>query len=298
MRRRRQRKLDREIDEAAAEAATAPIPTFLDDDDNDRYGSSGYHPSNSGPSGMYSDMASSHGTYGQQPMSPDSYEMTGPAPGTLFNQGPAPGAVFDYSTMGAGAAGIGVQRARSQLNNQSNPFNNPAGEQPHAAFNRPEDGHFNVGTGMAAANVQYNTSPDPYHNVDEATSNPNYHDAPAAYRSNPQHQHQGNTPSTDLNHYAQSGEVYQRGMSPENAAELARVKSQGSRSGLLDPSPGPLSAATTESYASYYQPGGAHKAKEEVPPLPNPYGGIDDGAESDDDDDASSGRKVLKVANE
>ena len=126
IRRRRAKKFDEEIEKAAAEAAAAPAPVFLDDDGDDgRYrpggGYGGYDRGGYTGGAQYSD-ASSHGTYSQPPMSTgphsEAYNMRdigqggpGPAavrPGELYNP-------FDASTTGAaaGAAGVGVARARS-----------------------------------------------------------------------------------------------------------------------------------------------------------------------------------------
>ncbi|GLB45598.1 hypothetical protein LshimejAT787_2400560 [Lyophyllum shimeji] len=138
VRRRRAQKFDREIAEAAAEAAAAPAPIFLDDDDDDDdrrrpYGAGGYadHPYNSG--GGYSDV-SSHGTYGQPPLSTghgsgsESYNMRelGPSPGDIYN---AYGA--------AGAAGVGVARARSTRDPGAFANGLQDGAMPYAAFAGP-----------------------------------------------------------------------------------------------------------------------------------------------------------------
>ncbi|KAG5350208.1 hypothetical protein C0989_012200 [Termitomyces sp. Mn162] len=66
IRRRRQAKFNRELDEATAEAANASAPAFLLDDAYDSRAGGG------GP--VFSD-ASSHGTYAQPPMSTETYGM-------------------------------------------------------------------------------------------------------------------------------------------------------------------------------------------------------------------------------
>lgn len=152
LRRRRARKFDRELAAATLEAASAPKPVFLDDDDDypgagrGGYGSSG---GDMGYGGQYSD-ASSHGTYGQPAMSAgshgESYGMRemggGQSMGTAMH-GVAPGEIFDPYAMGAagaaGAAGIGVARARS--GRVAGEGNYAAGLQeggaPYAAFAAP-----------------------------------------------------------------------------------------------------------------------------------------------------------------
>ncbi|KAG6811518.1 hypothetical protein H0H92_007072 [Tricholoma furcatifolium] len=157
-RRRRQRQFDRETEEAATEAANAPAPTFLDDE-NDIYGppvpagSSAYHDSggyNDHPNyaypaennnGGYSDV-SSHGTYSQPPMShPESYNMRelSPPPQELYG--------VPYAPSNAGQAGVGVARARSTLlSSRASPGADPSlafasglqeGSTPYPAFAGP-----------------------------------------------------------------------------------------------------------------------------------------------------------------
>ncbi|KAF8166490.1 hypothetical protein BJ912DRAFT_1149866 [Pholiota molesta] len=129
IRRRRARKFDRELAAATLEAASAPQPVFLDDED-DEYGpaagagrsgygggggdaSGGYGQKEGGGYGQYSDV-SSHGTFGQPAMSVGShgetYNMREISP---RGDGPGPGELFDPYAGAAGAAGIGVARARS-----------------------------------------------------------------------------------------------------------------------------------------------------------------------------------------
>ncbi|KAF8179624.1 hypothetical protein BJ912DRAFT_1045103 [Pholiota molesta] len=131
IRRRRAKKFDRELAAATLEAASAPQPVFLDDED-DEYGPAaggrnypgsggggggdhGYGGSGKEGSGygQYSDV-SSHGTFGQPAMSVGShgetYNMREISP---RGDGPGPGELFDPYAGAAGAAGIGVARARS-----------------------------------------------------------------------------------------------------------------------------------------------------------------------------------------
>jgi len=102
VRRRQAREFDREIAEAAKEAAAARAPAFLDDE-RDNYGPSGY---GSSFAGKFSDV--SHGTYSQPPMT-EPYGMRGMVPGEVYDP-----AIYNAAGMGAGAAGIGVARARSR----------------------------------------------------------------------------------------------------------------------------------------------------------------------------------------
>ncbi|KAI0253870.1 hypothetical protein BJV78DRAFT_1189944 [Lactifluus subvellereus] len=95
IRRRRARKFDREIDEAAAEAATAKPPDFDDFDFTSSGTALGY--------GHFSD--TSHGTYSQPPLS---HEQPHPYPGV----GPA----------GPGAAGIGARGRSLRNGGQPDPF--------------------------------------------------------------------------------------------------------------------------------------------------------------------------------
>lgn len=161
IRRRRQKRFDREIDEAAREAAGAELPAFLDDDDEPKpYGATayggggGYGPSGgynsqgdwsssgAGGGGVYSDTAS-HGTYAQAPMSHESYPMHDF--GSTNNPGVGVGGIYDHSgafaggaAAAAGAAGIG--RATGD------PFGAVAtGDSPYPAFLHPAGGYDNNG---------------------------------------------------------------------------------------------------------------------------------------------------------
>lgn len=102
VRRRQAQKFDREIAEAAAEAAAARAPAFLDDD-TDNYGPGGY---GGAFATKFSDV--SHGTYSQPPMT-ESYGMREMVPGEVYDP-----AIYGVAGVGAGAAGIGVARARSR----------------------------------------------------------------------------------------------------------------------------------------------------------------------------------------
>ncbi|TFK35422.1 hypothetical protein BDQ12DRAFT_668516 [Crucibulum laeve] len=147
IRRRRAKKFDDEIEAEAAAAAAATAPAFLDDDD-DPYGPGGFrggygggayaaggaagaYGASRGGGGGYGDQGggggggyandpysdvSSHGTYAQPAMSTGHGETYGMRE---LSHAPGPGEIFDPYTAGAaglagaGAAGIGVARARS-----------------------------------------------------------------------------------------------------------------------------------------------------------------------------------------
>jgi len=170
IRRRRARKFDREIAEAAEEAAKAPAPVFLDDDGDDYprpghynltrndysdygndfvggYGGGGNGGggggNGGGGGGPYSDV-SSHGTYSQPPMTTaggtESYNMhdmghhaTGV--GELYNPYTAAAAAGV-----AGAAGVGVARARSTRDPGQFANGLNEGSAPYAAFAGPTYG--------------------------------------------------------------------------------------------------------------------------------------------------------------
>lgn len=178
LRRRRAKRFDRETEEAAADAATAVVPTFLDGDDDpygpkvygsgagadfgagvyghgsgDGYNNSGYNLDRTAYSdgvGQYSDV-SSHGTYGQPVMSMNSnqgetYNMRelGPGVGEVYNPHGGAG-MHDAGMMatgaGAGAAGIGVMRARSTKDPGGYASALNDGSSPYPAFARPGGMH-------------------------------------------------------------------------------------------------------------------------------------------------------------
>lgn len=311
LRRRRAKQFDREIAEAAAEAASAPVPVFLDDDD-DHYGpgygsgaATGYNTSS--PSGGYSDV-SSHGTYGQPPMSHESYGMT-------ERPGPGPGTFFDHNAMyavpaAAGAAGIGVARARSMKTGDGYAQALNEGSAPYAAF--------------AASHPQY----DMYNNVPPRQTSPGYRGP-------------GSNEGHDPSGYGYGAQSHYTGQS--QGSDLSRMKSNGSRSlgdaYYAQTSGAPVPEHPGESYASHYQPGFnnadyqpvsnhphnlqpgfvANKSEEfddsaayggytdtHVPAhrsptpggLPNPFA-TDKGDESGDESSGEDGgeRRVLRVAN-
>ncbi|EJF57971.1 hypothetical protein BD309DRAFT_760746 [Dichomitus squalens] len=121
VRRRRAKKLDREIAEAAAEAA-GTTPAFTDDDyyPDDRLGKGGPGGDMRSMTTGYSD--TTHGTFAQPPMTHggESYNLAELAP---YEYGAAAGA--------AGIGAMGLNRARSMGGaNQTAPYNAFAGPQP------------------------------------------------------------------------------------------------------------------------------------------------------------------------
>ena len=150
VRRRRARKFDKELQAATLEAASAPKPMFLDDDEDD----AGYNRSGSGPTGhgayggggAFSDV-SSHGTYNQPAMSAESYGMremgyppppAGPpvGPGEIYDPYGSGGVGVASGAAAAGAAGIGVARARSMRSDNA-AMGLQEGATPYAAFAAP-----------------------------------------------------------------------------------------------------------------------------------------------------------------
>jgi hypothetical protein len=100
--RRQAQKFDHEIAEAAAEAAVAHAPAFLNDDTNN------YGPGSYGGAFAAKYLDVSHGTYSQLPMT-ESYGMREMVPGEVYDP-----AIYGVAGIGAGAAGIGVAHARSR----------------------------------------------------------------------------------------------------------------------------------------------------------------------------------------
>lgn len=234
IRRRRAQKFDREIAEAAAEAAQAPAPVFLDDE-HDVYGpgaGGGY-----GGAGQYSD--GSHGTYGQQPMSVGS---SGPESYGMREFGPGPGEFYDHqqtyppaAAMGAGAAGIGVARARSTRDANAYAAALADGSSPYPAFAAP---------GAAHRQDMYNVPPGGRHDGRvKGPGSPEYSLLEAAGIG--------------------GGAAVARGPSQQTGhSSLSRNLSQGAGSDGLYPAssttannPSEYSPPPPESYASHYQPG-------------------------------------------
>ncbi|KAG6899506.1 hypothetical protein C0993_009614 [Termitomyces sp. T159_Od127] len=178
IRRRRARQFDREVEAAAAEAAAAPAPHFLDDDDEDPYRHPADQPAAYVDHPQYSDI-SSHGTYSQPALgSQEAYGMRdlGPAPAELYNN--------PYVTGGAaGAAGVGVARARSTRDPGAFASGFQDGATPYPAFAGPAafqsgaygngGGYDSLDTGVGVgigAGMQRGMSLNHHPNVDYATN--------------------------------------------------------------------------------------------------------------------------------
>lgn len=310
IRRRRARKWDDEVAAAAAEAANSRLPVFLDDPD-DGYGGNNndheyggvapspypanqasYAPSNGYNNvGNYSD-ASSHGTFGQPVMSHEGQhpEMSGPSPGGIFDHH----AAYAGVAAGAGAAGIGVVRARSRgaetLASGNTRHTGPSiasgyaagvgeGESPYPAFLAPVNGYDAYNS---AVNQSYNSNgPDqrPIHN-------------PVSLGP------EGRT-------------THASAMASVAAAALAGTGSMEQTSGGNGPQ-----AVSGESYASHYSGSGSPNRTDPTSRSPNASGrpSIDNipahreelpnpftsgaGSDESDGEEEVPGRRVLKVANE
>lgn len=154
IRRRKQVAFDRELQEATRQAAAVSAAPF-DDDDDDPYAKRGAYGTDLYRDRQYSD--TSHGTYGQSPMTVDSYGMR------EIGHPPIPmGADVYNDPYAAGAAGIGVARARSmRLDGQGSLARQPdfsaalsEGGAPYAAFAAPKPGNLPGGTGDPYAVTQ------------------------------------------------------------------------------------------------------------------------------------------------
>jgi len=166
IRRRKQVAFDRELQEATRQAAAVSSAPF-DDDDDDPYAKRGvYGTADSYRDRQYSDM--SHGTYGQAPMSVESYGMR-----EIGHPPIAMGADVYSDPYTAGAAGIGVVRARSmRLDGQGSHSRQPdfsaalseGNVAPYAAFASPNPGNMPGGSGdpYAAATQNLQQQQDGY----------------------------------------------------------------------------------------------------------------------------------------
>ncbi|KAF8963761.1 hypothetical protein BDZ97DRAFT_1758371 [Flammula alnicola] len=291
IRRRRARKFDQELAEATREAASAPNPVFLDDEEDDRYGRGGYgNPSggNGGGGGQFSDV-SSHGTYGQPAMSvghgQESYGMR------EMGQGVGPGEIYDPYAAGAagagsaGAAGIGVARARSmQRSDGSYAAALQDGGSPYAAFAAP--------TGQSVPSVpdQYNAGGrNPNLEILEAAGM-GAHVTGAGMLARGQSQYnntngQQQAYNSQYQPYSQQPGLHQRAPSSEYA-NVDRSRSMTNREGAM---PVPAGA-----YASHYQQQGG--AYQQQPQQYQPQGqqqaaqhGNRYSVSGDDEDDAYGG---------
>lgn len=281
LRRRRAKRFDRDVAEAAREAAAAHPPVFADDDlDGDHnYGNSGNY-------GEYSDV-SSHGTYAQPPMGHIGGGGGQEAYGMSELQHPS----YDpyLAGVGAGAAGVGaagaLARARSQREMGADGmgmagygaggFNPGYGEtqSPYPAFAGPPRGDmFNVPPPV----------PTPYSGAGGyGPGRPEYDLLDAAGM--------GGAAATPMSRGA--SQHTQQSDSSKSNYDLSRNQSQAGRS-LLD---GAYSGGTTappadynspqsaESYASHYQPGfradnNAPIGNAYAPEMPVPQDGADNDA--------------------
>ncbi|KAL0947821.1 hypothetical protein HGRIS_013889 [Hohenbuehelia grisea] len=268
IRRRRAQKFDREIAEAAREAASAQAPAFLDDDPDDRgYGGAGGYGAKGGGMG-YSD-ASSHGTYGQPAMGYESYGMNEFQPMGGYNAG-GRGPMDNVSVVGAGAAGIGASalaRARSQRNAGDDfapgvgegqspypAFAGPGGMQPEEAYYHTHQ-HPPMPPHHAAAS--YQTSRSPEHDLLDAAGlgvAPGVAAAAASSgadvsRMPSQHASSVSAYSSDLNR-SRSQDARSFGYN----SSIGSPPSSGTPGSGMSPPP-PPQPQFNESYAAHYQPG-------------------------------------------
>ncbi|KAG6814888.1 hypothetical protein H0H87_006772 [Tephrocybe sp. NHM501043] len=297
------KKFDREVEEAAREAAKAGIdPAFLDDVGQDDYHQGAYTDNDNiygghGAAGDYLDL-SSHGTYSQPPLSHTSPHSQ--STHDVYNVGPAPGDLYSVPTAAAphnnysasqydspitnyNTAGVGVARARSSrdpgafasgLQDDATPY--PAFSGP-GAYSSGAYGHLN------------STSPPPNNDLLNAAGlggaavsrgiSLNYHQSNTPY---PAALAPGFTSDSDQQHEQQDLSRNTSGYTSTSAT-------------LASASPPP-----PKDYAAHYANGPV--VDEDA------YGGYTDdvlgrkqsaGSYYDDDSDAEDDRpKVLKVANE
>lgn len=299
VRRRQAKQFDREIQAAANEAARAPKPIFLDDED--AYGDGGGMGGGGGGGGGggydngydgrgYSDI-SSHGTYAQPPMSASSshggyngsgqeaYGMREIPP--MPSGGVAPGEIFDpYVGAGgaAGAAGIGAVRARSMraAGGQGTVDDAPA---PYAAFAAPTNTGYDP----------YSTSKRNADILEAAGMGAHLSGAAAATATGVAVGGLARGQSLGGSNAYQQQQVHQRSPSQDNAygyanANLARNKS-GSMAGhgqqgqpQYDDFPSPpdnqyyAAPPAGQSYASHYQQGGQYPPPQGQYSSPTPQG--------------------------
>lgn len=343
IRRRRAKKFDKEI----AEAAAVPAPVFLDDDDRDPYnlrtpahhydyaatGGAGAGYDDDGADGrgfgQYSEV-SSHGTYSQPPMNHsqqghgETYGMRelgrGPSPGPttpgvgdLYNPYPNTPTMGQYNPdtglgAAAGAAGIGVARARSTRDQNGFGYANALqdGASPYAAFATP--GYQN------SISLSHTHSPPPR----SPGSNQELLDAAGVVPGvglGPQRR--GSNDMLGNNTYPQQQQQQQQQGYADSSLVPGRAMSPPRSEGHNKLSP------AAESYASHYQNPEANvnvnvnagtgtgaagtgagmgygRGVESEEDLRGAYGGYKDDEEDEYDAGSSGeqGRRVLKVANE
>ncbi|KAJ3713307.1 hypothetical protein C8R42DRAFT_684767 [Lentinula raphanica] len=283
LRRRRAKILDRENEAAAAEAANATAPVFLDDDHDQGpvYNHSGEYGGYEGGGGFTGTLpsASSHGTFNMPPMSLQSAENY---PMAEFGSSLYPGASPYPTTAFMGVAQTPQPQPKSYFD-----YTYPTNE-PHSSMTaaRPGSGDF----GVSEMPQRHEGSSDFYTGTTRTT--------PSVSR--------GHSVTTSASH---------------SPSALSRNKSQGSRS-LIDGyySKAPSTSGghdfstpnSGESYAAHYQPGFSGMPKstspsrrgtigyDDAPPLPTTFTKAldDEGADESDDDEELQPKKVLKVANE
>ncbi|KAF9522941.1 hypothetical protein CPB83DRAFT_69806 [Crepidotus variabilis] len=270
VRRRRAKAFDRELQEATREAAAAPAPAFLDDDDD------GYGPHGVGSTGAYSSgyVASSnerqfsdlsHGTYGQNPMGhAETYNMRelGPGAGVGEIYDPYAGAAAGAA---GGAAGIGIARARSMKSDNSAGNSYGAaladGASPYAAFAGPQGGYNNAppmpGAGMGGGDPFGATAAQKNLELLEAAGM-GAHIAGAGAGtvgalSRSQSQYRDQQPGYGYPQQQQHPQTAQRlsTQSPNDYLALERNRSLGSSGHSHEPSPNSASTGATQ----YYSPG-------------------------------------------
>ncbi|XP_006458787.1 hypothetical protein AGABI2DRAFT_190978 [Agaricus bisporus var. bisporus H97] len=301
IRRRRVKRFDDETAAAARDAANTQIPNFAayaDDDDDFRpgaYGTSG---------AKFSD--ASHGTYAQTPMAvPESYGMREMSP-----HGPNPGEYFDPTTLEgsapAGAAGIGVARARS-MRDGGYAAGLTEGASPYAAFAapglNPAQSQYPHGMIRGAGGPEFDLERRPSQMTQQTdysgiSRNKSYNAASSTVAPSYQSDHSYIPSSND------SGSLYSQGQQggyPNSFNAFAASGQQRLQTIPAARSEEDLSAA----YGGYTtEPVETRAAYSQSPapgPLPNPFSatpGRPDEYDGHSDDEEEPPRRILKVANE
>lgn len=309
IRRRRARKFDDEIAAAARDAANVQVPNFYEDDDDYR---PGYGPGG----GKYSDV--SHGTYGQAPLNPapvqESYGMRemahAPAPGEYFESG-----AHSIDTA-AGAAGVGVARARS-MRDGGYAAGLQEGASPYAAFAAPTTSttgsQYPPGMIRAAGGPEFDVNPGINRRPSQYTQQIDY---TALSRNKSVTSVEGSGPSTFYGSSAASasasapsypGQDPYYNQYPQQTGQTGYPNSFGAYAITSAHNPSaPISTRSEEDLNAAY--GGyvdetAHRTVASPPPdsLPNPFSAKSDpriDEYADESDEQESPKRVLKVANE
>ena len=228
IRRRRRKQFDRDVDEAAREAAGAQPPIFLDDADDNNFRNkpafTGYSDRSNAYTG-YSD--TTHGTYAQPPMmdqyNGESYGMQNVSSQQPYDTGFA-GVGAGAGAAGAGIAGLGTRRARSQR--------------------RPDD-NSTAGFGSSGHHQGFgeDLSPYPAFVAPGAGNHTNAYASDSRYPSN----------ATD---------PYPAFIAPP--PEAGSRRSQHAASGNFNDASTTAAASSQPSYAERYQPG--YKGGDQLPP--------------------------------